>query len=50
VEEAERRLILETLASVGNNKARAARVLGVSRKTLHNKLNAFRVSGETVPA
>jgi two-component system response regulator HydG len=42
VEEAERRLIIETLASVGNNKAKAARVLGVSRKTLHNKLNAFR--------
>ncbi len=41
VDEAEKRLILETLASVGNNKARAARILGVSRKTLHNKLNSF---------
>ena len=41
VEEAEKKLILETLAAVGNNKAKAARVLGVSRKTLHNKLNAF---------
>jgi len=41
VEEAERRLILETLAAVGNNKAKAARILGVSRKTLHNKLNEF---------
>lgn len=42
VEEAEKKLILETLASVGNNKAKAARILGVSRKTLHNKLNSFR--------
>ena len=42
VEEAEKKLILETLASVGNNKAKAARILGVSRKTLHNKLSGFR--------
>ncbi len=41
VEEAEKKLILETLDSVGNNKAKAARILGVSRKTLHNKLNIF---------
>ncbi len=41
VEEAEKKLILETLDSVGNNKAKAARILGVSRKTLHNKLNSF---------
>jgi len=41
VEEAEKKLILETLASVGNNKAKAARILGVSRKTLHNKLHIF---------
>ncbi|MFN0157107.1 MAG: sigma-54-dependent transcriptional regulator [Bacteroidota bacterium] len=42
VEEAEKKLILETLASVGNNKAKASRILGVSRKTLHNKLNNFK--------
>jgi DNA-binding NtrC family response regulator len=48
VEEAEKKLILETLASVGNNKAKAARILGVSRKTLHNKLHSFdwRVEGK----
>ncbi|MER3523543.1 MAG: transcriptional regulator [Ignavibacteria bacterium] len=48
VEEAEKKLILETLASVGNNKAKAARILGVSRKTLHNKLHSFdwRVDGK----
>jgi DNA-binding NtrC family response regulator len=39
--EAERILILQTLASAGNNKAKAAKILGVSRKTLHNKLNSF---------
>jgi DNA-binding NtrC family response regulator len=38
---AERMLILQTLASVGNNKSKAARILGVSRKTLHNKLLSF---------
>jgi DNA-binding NtrC family response regulator len=40
-QEAERLLILETLASVGNNKSKAARILGLSRKTLHNKLLSF---------
>lgn len=37
-QEAERMIILQTLASTGNNKAKAAKILGVSRKTLHNKL------------
>jgi len=41
VEEAERTLILRTLASVGQNKTRAAEVLGISLKTLHNKLNRY---------
>lgn len=36
---AEQMLIDQTLASVDNNKSAAARILGVSRKTLHNKLN-----------
>jgi transcriptional regulator with PAS, ATPase and Fis domain len=35
---AEQMLIDQTLASVGNNKSAAARILGLSRKTLHNKL------------
>jgi DNA-binding NtrC family response regulator len=43
-QEAERMLILQTLASAGNNKAKAARILGMSRKTLHNKLAAFQSS------
>jgi DNA-binding NtrC family response regulator len=41
VEEAEKALILKTLASVGNNKTRAAEALGVSLKTLHNKLHRY---------
>jgi DNA-binding NtrC family response regulator len=43
VEEAERRLILYTLASTGNNKTRAAELLGISLKTLHNKLHRYGV-------
>ena len=39
--EAERILILQTLASAGNNKAKTAKILGLSRKTLHNKLVGF---------
>src|SRR5208282_3830818 len=41
VAEAERRLILETLASTENNKTRAAELLGISLKTLHNKLKEY---------
>jgi DNA-binding NtrC family response regulator len=41
VEEAEKALLLKTLASVGQNKTRAAEVLGISLKTLHNKLNRY---------
>jgi DNA-binding NtrC family response regulator len=43
VEEAERRLILMTLEHTKNNKTRAADMLGISLKTLHNKLNRFRI-------
>jgi DNA-binding NtrC family response regulator len=39
VEEAERRLIEITLEHTGGNKTRAADMLGISLKTLHNKLN-----------
>ena len=41
LEDAEKALILKTLASNGNNKTRAAEVLGISLKTLHNKLKAY---------
>jgi DNA-binding NtrC family response regulator len=48
VEEAERRLILMTLEHTKDNKTRAAEILGISLKTLHNKLNKLRgrVSGK----
>jgi transcriptional regulator with PAS, ATPase and Fis domain len=42
VDEAERRLIMVTLDHTGGNKTRAAQLLGISLKTLHNKLNRFR--------
>jgi DNA-binding NtrC family response regulator len=45
VDEAEQKLIMATLESSGGNKTRAAEMLGISLKTLHNKLNRFK-SGE----
>ncbi|MGO9261690.1 MAG: sigma-54-dependent transcriptional regulator [Bryobacteraceae bacterium] len=41
VEEAEKALILRTLEHTGNNKTRAAGILGISLKTLHNKLKEY---------
>src|SRR5215204_848259 len=42
VDEAERRLIILTLDHTRNNKTRAAEILGISLKTLHNKLNRMK--------
>src|ERR1700738_4644193 len=41
VEEAERLLILKTLEATNNNKTRAAELLAISLKTLHNKLKEY---------
>lgn len=41
VDEAERMLIVKTLEATGQNKTRAAEILGVSLKTLHNKLKEY---------
>ncbi|MGO9242150.1 MAG: sigma-54-dependent transcriptional regulator [Bryobacteraceae bacterium] len=41
VEEAERQLILLTLHQTGNNRTRAAEILGLSVKTLFNKLRQY---------
>ncbi|MGH8117913.1 MAG: sigma 54-interacting transcriptional regulator [Rhodanobacteraceae bacterium] len=44
-EEIERQVLLKTLAHVGNDKREAARVLGVSLKTIYNKLLRYRSQG-----
>ena len=41
VEDAEKGLILRTLEYTRNNKTRAAEILGISLKTLHNKLKEY---------
>src|SRR5580693_4441534 len=41
VGEAEKLLILKTLQATNNNKTRAAEILGISLKTLHNKLKEY---------
>jgi DNA-binding NtrC family response regulator len=45
VDEAERQLILKTLISTHNNKTRAAEILGISTKTLQNKLKEYAAAG-----
>ena len=45
VDAAERQLILKTLTSTHNNKTRAADILGISTKTLQNKLREYRDQG-----
>jgi DNA-binding NtrC family response regulator len=46
VDEAERQLIVKTLESTHNNKTRAAEILGISLKTLHNKLKEYGTQGQ----
>jgi DNA-binding NtrC family response regulator len=43
--EIEKEMILRTLDKTGNNKTRAAQLLNISLKTLHNKLNDYRARG-----
>jgi DNA-binding NtrC family response regulator len=49
VEEAEKGLILRTLEHTRNNKTRAAEVLGISLKTLHNKLKEYSGAKDAEP-
>ena len=42
--EAERHIILETLAAYKGNKSKTADILGIGRKTLHRKLDEFAAS------
>ncbi|NKC29826.1 sigma-54-dependent transcriptional regulator [Falsiroseomonas selenitidurans] len=49
VEEVERELILETLTHCLGNRTRAAEILGISIRTLRNKLGEYRSAGIAVP-
>ncbi|WP_237217453.1 sigma-54 dependent transcriptional regulator, partial [Falsiroseomonas oryziterrae] len=49
VDEVERELILETLSHCLGNRTRAAEILGISIRTLRNKLQEYRASGVAVP-
>ena len=42
IQEAERRLILKTLEYTGENRTQAAKILGISIRTLRNKLNEYK--------
>ena len=50
VDEAERRLILLTLEHTRDNKTRAAEILGISLKTLHNKLARLKIEEQEAQA
>ncbi|MCZ6747237.1 MAG: sigma-54 dependent transcriptional regulator [Acidobacteria bacterium] len=47
--ELEKRHILRTLEEQDNNRTRAARVLGIGRRTLQRKLEEYKEEGEMVP-
>ncbi|MFI5304176.1 MAG: sigma-54-dependent transcriptional regulator [Nitrospiria bacterium] len=48
--EAERELILETLEKSGGNRTQTAKILGISIRTLRNKLRDYRESGNLIPS
>ncbi|MFQ5675929.1 MAG: helix-turn-helix domain-containing protein [bacterium] len=39
--EIEKEVIFKTLKQTNNNKTKAAQILGISLKTMHNKLNKY---------
>jgi DNA-binding NtrC family response regulator len=49
VADVERELILETLQHCAGNRTHAAHVLGISIRTLRNKLHQYTVEGFSVP-
>lgn len=49
LDEVERVVILRTLERLGGNKSEAARVLGITRKTLHAKLNKYGQCADAEP-
>jgi DNA-binding NtrC family response regulator len=46
----ERRAILDTLRQTGGNRTRAAKVLGISDRTLRDKIHRYRQEGALQPA
>ena len=50
VGEVERELVLQTLARCDGNRTRAARVLGLSVRTMRNKIRLYTTDGIDVPA
>jgi DNA-binding NtrC family response regulator len=47
LDEIERRMIIATLEHCGGDKKQAAQVLGISLKTLYNRLNVY--AGRSTP-
>jgi DNA-binding NtrC family response regulator len=45
--EVERQLILKTLEMAGGNRVRAAEILGISPKTLYNKLGRYQAKSDS---
>jgi DNA-binding protein Fis len=50
VADVERDLILETLKHCLGNRTHAANILGISIRTLRNKLNEYSADGVGIPA
>ena len=50
LDEVERELIIRTIGFSGGNKSRAAEILGVSLKTLYNRLDRYQTRTTQHPA
>ncbi len=50
IADVEQELIIETLSRCGGNRTHAAKVLGISIRTLRNRIAAFKRMGLSVPA
>ncbi len=46
LKEVEREIIIQTLADTEGNRTQTARILGISRKTLQNKLKEYGITEE----
>ena len=49
VSEIERELVLQTLARCNGNRTHAARMLGLSVRTMRNKIRQYLAEGSNVP-